>query len=46
VTASDAPISIYQGRAMGQLSRINVSFQHRNAIASGCWITGDVVEPA
>jgi PhzF family phenazine biosynthesis protein len=43
VTASEAPISIYQGRAMGQLSRIEVSFQHSDALVSGCWITGDVV---
>ncbi len=43
VTASEAPISIYQGRAMGQLSRIEVSFQHSDAMVSGCWITGDVV---
>jgi len=43
VTASDAGVSIYQGRAMGQLSRIDVAFQQG---AAGCWITGDVTEPA
>jgi len=41
VTASEAPISIFQGRAMGQLSRIEVTFL---PAAAGCWITGDVVE--
>jgi len=35
-------ISIYQGRAMGRLSRIQVAFQQTAATVSGCWVTGDV----
>ena len=46
VTASDAAISIYQGRAMGQLSRITVVFQRAGEPAAGCWITGEVTEPS
>jgi predicted PhzF superfamily epimerase YddE/YHI9 len=46
VTASEATISIYQGRAMGQLSRIAVAFDPGDDRAVGCWITGDVTEPS
>jgi len=35
-------ISIYQGRAMGRLSRIQVAFHQTATSVSGCWVTGDV----
>ena len=44
VAATDAEISIYQGRAMGQLSRIRVAFDPAGGPAAGCWVTGDVAE--
>jgi len=44
VAATGAEISIYQGRAMGQLSRIRVAFDPAAGPAAGCWVTGDVAE--
>ena len=42
VDASDRPVRVRQGRAMGRPSAIEVTFASRNGTPHGCWIGGAV----